>query len=709
MKKALVFLPIILNCNYADPIKQELDEIFTQSEQDFSFTNKSILQNEDFINRQVSDLKEMFFKESSIDVGGGGKMAQKLYIRGMEDRLLRVKIDGSAQNGNAFHHQGNLVIDPFMIKKIEIIKGSANASAGPGAIAGSVDIITKDALDFLERNQNFGVFFGSSFFSNFGVKENLAIYGSDHKNFDILAAYDFVDIFYYRDGKHIFTNLFHPTPDDKVISSPSMQNNLLLKSNIFFNTRDKITLSYNLVNDDAIRPFRANITRVDPDLSGGVDYAQILFKHKNINQNFSIAYEKKGTKNFNEPKIKLNAYGNIRNVKLTPYSIGNSAMDEEEASLPRNIFLNNFGLDLKVAHTLKENKQNTFEYGLNYQNISTLDKKALKDNLQRGREDGHIIGGYIQANYYILGNLSLGAGSRYDSYFYYDKNYQNHHTYGFSPSVVIFYNPVDSLDLKLSYSYVTRGALPGDALLLQNEHHFVDKNLKAEKGQNIEFDIDYNHEYFSVRGAVFYQNIKDFINSYGSGHSHGENESHAGHEDHEDTLRDNLDSLIDIYGFEAGIDYFFKSFLASFSFSRSFPMVKGKLIADTYELGAAIGNTYVIKLGYDFKSSGISISWVSKIVQRLNYTGYDIYNNEISNIDKKGYHVHNFYLTYIHPKHKNCSLQFAIENIFNQYYINQASPFKVEADGSANEVINAVRRALPEPGINAKISFSYKF
>lgn len=705
MKKYLGFLFFSTILFSQEIVEKELDDINTTATKEFSFTNKTYLSSKILENKQVNNFSDVFSDQASIDVGGGVNMAQKIYIRGMEDRLLRITIDGSAQNGNAFHHQGNVLFDPTMLKSVEITKGAANASVGPGAIAGSIIFKTKDASDFLRPDQKIGFKIGSSFFSNFGIKENIALYGSDHKYFDLLAYYDFQDIFYYRDGHHTFTNLFHPTADDKVLGSPSMQNNFLLKGNLFFTQRDKLTLSYNLTHDYATRPFRANITSVDPALNGGIDFAQQLFKHKNTNNNFSLIYEREGERDFTQPKIKITTYGSIRNVKLTPYQVAQSTQDEE-GTTPRNIFLNNFGLDLNITHYLNQDKRNAFEYGLNYQNMSVMDKdQTIITKEQRGREDSHIIGGYIQTNYYVLDNLSLGAGSRYDSYFYLDKNSQNHHTYGFSPSLAIIYNPIETMDLKLSYAYVTKGALPGDALLLQDEHIVVNPNLKAEKGQNIEFDIDYTNENFAIRGAIFYQNIKDFINSYGQGHEHSSDPDVH----HEEVIRDNLDSLIDIYGFEAGIDYFFKNFLASFSFSRSFPTINGKLIADTYELGATVGNTYIIKLSYDFKSTGINLSWVSKIVQRIAYDGYDIYNDEVSFIDKAGYHIHNIYLTYTHPKHKNCSLYFAIENLLNEYYINQASPFKVEADGSAKDPINSIRRALPEPGLNAKITFAYKF
>ncbi|STP11975.1 Iron-regulated outer membrane protein FrpB1 [Helicobacter mustelae] len=693
--------------NEETPEEKQLNTILASSEREFSFTNKTMVSGQDFMERQVNNLTQMFEKESSISVGGGGTRGQKVYIRGMEDRLLRVRIDGAAQNGNAFHHQGNLLIDATMIKNIELIKGAANASVGPGALAGSMTVTTKSALDFLNPGQKVGFRVETSAYTNYGVKESAAIYGSDRKYFDMLALYNFLDIFYYRNGKHTFTNLFDPTPDDKVLGSPSMQNNGLIKANVYFTSRDKFTFSYSIIHDQAVRPLRSNVTRIDPNLNNGVDFALILFRHRNMANNFSGVFEHKGTDRFSKPNIKFNAYGNLRNVRLTVFSINDPSVrqKDEEGTTPRDLVLNNTGADFEVKHALGNQKKNALEYGINYQNFATADRFVVPTATQRGRENANIIGGYVQANYYVLKNLSIGAGTRYDFYFYYDQNYQHHLTQGFSPSAVILWNPVESMDVKVSYSYVTRGAIPADTLLLGDRTHFIAKNLKAEKGQNVELDIDYHHEYFALRGAAFYQNIKDFINSYGIGHGY----ILADGESFEYSIKDNLKYPVNIFGFEAGLDFFYENFLASFSFSRSFPKVRGHLINDTYELGAAVGNTYVLKFAYDFKRVGLNISWLSRFVQRLKYTGYDIYNDEFSQVDKPGYMVHNIYFTYIPPRHKNFTLYFAIENLFNAYYISQSSPYKVSADAKASESINAVRRALAEPGLNAKLALVYKF
>lgn len=670
-------------------------------------------------------------------------MAQKIYVRGMEDRLLRVTIDGAAQNGNAFHHQGNTVVDPGMLKRIEITKGSANASAGPGALAGAISMTTKDASDLLAKGQNFGFNLGTSLYTNFGVRENIALYGRTNAHFDALISYTYQNIFYFRDGDHAFKNLFKPTEDDKVLGSNSIQNNVLFKANYYIDEKNKVTLAYNLTTDDAIRPFRANITSADDD---GLQFSKEIFHHQNSNNNAVLEYNRSGSQSFGSPSFKANVYASIRNIYLTPrfnpYTISSSAESlagsgassgddkclpsnsyaclDPEGTTRRNIFLNNFGADLKISHSIASEFKNTLDYGLNYQHMMTQDKAQPETSKDlRGQENANIIGAYIQANYTLAKVLTIGAGTRYDVYTYFDKNSYNHLTQGFSPSVAILYNPIQSVDMRLSYAYVTRGALPGDALLLQDDGVPIDKKLRAEKGQNVELDIDYTQEYFSLRGAVYYQVIDDFINTYGKDADSLRDfkiKEAAGEEvelDDVEGSRSNLRDKVNVYGFEAGASFNYENFLANFSVSRSFPTVRGSLIQDTYELGAISGFTYILNLSYRFPAAGLSFSWLSKFVQRLDDKTYNIYWEEFDKIRKEGYNVHSLYMNWNPPKFKAWTLSVVLNNIFNAQYVDQTSPLRVEGDGRTGGRnggdINKIIKALPNPGFDARFQISYKF
>ena len=52
---------------------------------------------------QAQDLNDIFRKDAEVSVGGSSGVSQKVYVRGLEDTMLNVSIDGAEQSGNLFH------------------------------------------------------------------------------------------------------------------------------------------------------------------------------------------------------------------------------------------------------------------------------------------------------------------------------------------------------------------------------------------------------------------------------------------------------------------------------------------------------------------------------------------------------------------------------------------------------------------------------
>ena len=111
-------------------------------------TNLSITA-EDIEQYQASDLADIFRYSPSISVGGSVGVAQKIYIRGLEDAFLNVTVDGAQQTSTLFHHIGRVTIDPDLLQQIDVQAGAGEATSGPGAIGGSIRFKTKDAQDML--------------------------------------------------------------------------------------------------------------------------------------------------------------------------------------------------------------------------------------------------------------------------------------------------------------------------------------------------------------------------------------------------------------------------------------------------------------------------------------------------------------------------------------------------------------------------------
>lgn len=111
---------------------------------------------EEIEQRNPQSIRDVFDGETSITTSGGAAIANKVFVNGVEESLLSVTIDGARQNKSAFHHTGSVLIDPALLKSVEVSKGLAPADAGPNALAGSLAYETKDAADLLQDGDNFG-------------------------------------------------------------------------------------------------------------------------------------------------------------------------------------------------------------------------------------------------------------------------------------------------------------------------------------------------------------------------------------------------------------------------------------------------------------------------------------------------------------------------------------------------------------------------
>lgn len=638
--------------------------------------NISVVDDSFVRNTQASDLREVFAKDAEIQVGGSSKIAQKLYIRGFEDRMFRIKLDGITQGGNLFHHQGNLLFSPYLLKSIEIEKGFARVEYGANALAGGITITTKNAFDLLGANRNYGAYFSIGGQSNRGVDSSVATYGKITDSLGLLVGYDFNHTPYYRAGN-----------GSKVPSSPFQTHNALFKLTFLPNENHSLNLNYHFNKVDSTAPFAANVIT-------GQNLA--LFDNALLSHSASLQYGYALGERF---KLEWNNYYSHKSLELTSKTAATAQSEEEDEM---DLSLQNLGSDLVLRHSFGEH---SFKYGLNYQLIASQAHNLEGHDLahgNRGKEMGAVYGGFVGFNFNILDSLSLDLGSRYDVYNYQDKISQTHNTQGFSPYISLFYAATNDLSFKLTHNYNTRGAMPLDVSLLANSHSLVRPRLKAEGMYNTELNMDYDNSVFSLHASVYYQYLKNFINSYtnsGAEHDHGtDGGDHHAH----DMYRANTDRHIEILGYEisAGLDFSFIDF--HIGLAQSMPKYNNKLITDTFEFAAVSGRSYYASMGLRPLSSvpQLQILYLTRFVEGLKYQGYNLYYNDIDSVDKKGYNTHNIYVSYDVSKY--LSVRLAFLNITNQTYTNQMSPAKelfARESGSP----------LYEPGFNTKLQVALSF
>ncbi|UUX49014.1 TonB-dependent receptor [Nisaea acidiphila] len=140
-------------------------------------------------------------------IGSERILGESFNIRGIgtlgasdENRLI-VRVDGATK----FHEQyrlGSFFSDPELYKRVEVLRGPASSTLyGAGALAGVIDLTTKDAADYLQGEDQYAFRQKFEFHSNKeGLLSSSVAAARPTKNLDLLGAFIYRRANEYEDG-----------------------------------------------------------------------------------------------------------------------------------------------------------------------------------------------------------------------------------------------------------------------------------------------------------------------------------------------------------------------------------------------------------------------------------------------------------------------------------------------------------------------------
>ncbi|MDL0087914.1 TonB-dependent receptor domain-containing protein [Campylobacter gastrosuis] len=196
--------------------------------------------------RNATLLNDVFRDIPGVYVGGTNAMNQKIYMRGVSDRGINITIDGAKQNGNTFHHNADLLIDPDLIKAVEVSVGANSVTNGSGTLGGAVAFKTINASDLLEDNESFGAKLKMGYTSNNkGFSQSAILFGQTPQNLEILGAF-----------KHYGYD-FSKAGNGKRTGGDGNDISYLFKLGYSFNDAHKISLSTERNQYKGLYPLRA--------------------------------------------------------------------------------------------------------------------------------------------------------------------------------------------------------------------------------------------------------------------------------------------------------------------------------------------------------------------------------------------------------------------------------------------------------------------
>ncbi|MCJ0879549.1 TonB-dependent receptor domain-containing protein [Stutzerimonas stutzeri] len=562
---------------------------------------------------QAADLQDVFESSPEVSVGGGPGVAQKLYLRGLEDTLLNVTIDGANQPGQTFHHTGRIGIEPELLKRAEVQPGTGDATAGPGALGGAIRFVSKDPDDLLRAGERVGALVKGSYFSNAeGFKSSNSLYGRLDDVWSAMAVVTYQDQNDYQDGN-----------GRSVLGTGARQQLGFAKVVGQLTDEQTLRVAYERRTDEGERSQRPQW------IPSGFNP---LYPLETERETLTLNYGWNPMDN------------DLLDVGVTAYHTFTELQQDGRYGLYIGD-TRSAGLDVRNTSELGAHR---LTYGIDYRDDQTRLGPDGDRNLDE--ENGDVLGFYVQDSYQVTRKLLLGMGLRYDRYRLDDRDGQRFSDSGASPNASLRYNLTPELALLASHARALRGVQVRDAFKLDAAGN--DADLQAEKARTNEVGFEYRQGGLELSGKVYDTRIRDVI--------------------YDPSGRPNLyvnGGTLKSQGVLLQSAYHWQQLSVGLSYHHNDVELDGNEL-NVYEhngLGTTLGDTWI---GFaDYRATDrLSYGWQGRFV-----TAVDSLRTGVGTLDKPGYGVHDLYAQWSVLGDDRLVLNMTLKNLFDKQYLDHAS------------------------------------
>lgn len=632
------------------------------------------------------DLRGTLSAEPAINFGGGsGDTSQWVTIRGMGQDQIDYKVDNTYSDAQMFHHQSRFMLDPSLIKKIDVRKGAGSASAGIGATSGSIEATTVDAKDLLREGQDFGFKVNAGISSNRGYSEGATVYGKSGA-FDAILSGNWETVKDYKGGKG-YSNL---EGSNKVKNSAIGKRGLLAKFGVDLNENHRVVLSHREEEYHGARALREEFdfsqsakTGTRRDLQAGQTLSNIFAGKNRQGQDTYYILDENGAfvanDSNNNPRYRITTQrttnlewtgknmGFITDVKANAYLMESIRKETTEYNRSRVVTQ---GANLDLGSEIGENHY--VKYGVNYRH---QEGKPYQLTTATHHQQKYDTGVYVEG-IWGFGPVTFTTGGRYD-YFDFEANNGRKASHGtFNPSVGLIWEAAEGLTFNTNLNYASRSPRFYEVFLSGSRVRDVADDLREEKARNTEigFNYDYNDS-LSLNGSYFWQKVKD------------------AHAVKNNTLVNG--ALLRNHGYELGAAYKVGGlkFRVGVADSKPETYTFNGASLDSTVLAVATGRTWTAGLSYKFEAPSLEIGWKGRFVE--GETGSPSRGSDASSetVKQAGYGVNDLYASW--DVNKNITLNFAVNNVFNKNYKSHSQ--------------RAGHNSLPAAGRDFRLNASYTF
>lgn len=430
--------------------------------------------------------------------GGPRTISEEPSLRGLSDRRIVIKVDGIRRNFRA-QYGGRYFIDPYMIDRVEVVRGGNSSIDGSGAIAGTIQFFTPDVKNRLSTTGR-----------NWGTEEKVGYQSGNQEFSTLLSAYG------KADKADIYTALSYRAGDDvrggnsqDIVPSDSTPRNGLVKAGFDITPGQRAEIRYSRFYDTSGLP-TSPFQPADPAIGN------FAAKRNSAVSDYSAKYTFT-PQNALRDVINLSSVIYHSDYKINTRRNFDRRLDETDFETTGGDIYNNAKLDY---FGLTHNLITGVEY---FENEQSGRRNGAVRSLLGSGEDANL-GLYAQQETLFGDRLSITPGIRFDHYELKPGTAANPEQTReeWSPKLGVNYRFTDAFSMygsvaksfrtpTLTELYATGVVFPGNTLI-------SNPNLQPETSINKEIGARYKasglltaYDHLNVTAAVFQNDIDDYI------------------------------------------------------------------------------------------------------------------------------------------------------------------------------------------------------
>ncbi|WP_376872645.1 TonB-dependent receptor domain-containing protein [Albirhodobacter sp. R86504] len=471
---SLLAMTAALHAQEAETFALDPITIIREGEDNITATGGTVLTLGDIETLAPADVSQLFSRNSSISVSGGGGPAKKIHVLGMEQSNLAVSVDGVPQPATSWHHTGSNVVDPKFLKRVEVEAGAAAADSGFAAAAGAIRYETVGAQDLLEDGQTTGGRASVSYGSNgAGLTTSLAGYGK-YAGFDWFVMANESNGDNYETGDGV-----------EVLGTEPAATNVIAK--LGYEVEDhRFEVNFEHGRDAADRTIKMNLGLSTDTTAYPMVVTRDSISLKYTTTNATNSWDPEATLYFSENDYYRDNYTTSTN--------GNMQLEEDTfGGKVQNTFTTGMG-KITAGVDFKQHDYFTNNYGNNdrqYRNFSTSQ-----------------IGVFTQGRFDLGQDLSLSTGARYDASRFTDWDGERFSSTGGSVNGTLAYKVTEGLELFAGASSTYLGYVIGDYgyLHARDSSFYTDPGFDTGRSQNVKLGANFTQNDF--RGGITFFDTK---------------------------------------------------------------------------------------------------------------------------------------------------------------------------------------------------------